>query len=313
MSDPGLGTVLVADPRPETLAQLRAILTAAQYSVQVAPTPQEALDLFYSQSPHCVIVRHEMTGPGGRPLLDEFKSDNVYGHLPALVLVLREEVDAGIDWHHAPADDYIIEPLTAEEVVSRIRLSLARAQRDVNANPLTGLPGNLTISREAERRLIAGQPFCFAYLDIDHFKAFNDRYGFSRGDEVLRMTARVIVNSVRALGSRETYVGHVGGDDFVFVTPSDLIKQACKRITADFDLIVRNFYDREDLDRGAIESINRRGQPQTFPLLSVSIGVVDTSVTPIQHMAEMFQRVTEVKSFTKQLPGSNFIIDRRGQ
>jgi PleD family two-component response regulator len=304
-------TILIADSRRETLGRLEACLQHAGFDLTLVETAEAAQQAFYAARPKCLVLNHDMRGASGVSLLREIKSDNVYGHLPCIAIVTQEALQAVDDWSVMPADDYLLEPLNDIEIVSRTKLCLARAQRDVNANPLTGLPGNLTITREAERRLSQGEPFGFAYLDVDNFKAYNDKYGFSRGDEVLRMTSRVTVNALRHLDDPDYYVGHIGGDDFVFVTPCALLPVACAEITANFDLIVPDFYDDDDRERGSIQSVDRQGAPHRYPLMSVSIGAVDTSVTAIRHMAEMFSRVTEVKSFTKRLPGSNFIIDRR--
>lgn len=303
--------VLVVNGDASECARIETVLRGAGFGVKTATTAKGALDEFYAEPPRAVLVKHGITVEGGRLLVDEIKADNVYGHLPVILLLAREQLQQGIDWARLPADEYVVEPFADAELVARVRICLARAQRDINANPLTGLPGNLTVTREAERRLAGNEEFAFAYLDLDGFKAFNDRYGFSRGDEVLRMTARVVVNAVRSLGSESTYVGHIGGDDYVFITPSDLIAQACERVIRDFDLVIGDFYDEEDQRRGAIQSHDRQGNLQTFPITSCSIGVVDTRATRVSHIAELFERVSEVKTFTKRLPGSNYIIDRR--
>ncbi|MBX7258616.1 MAG: diguanylate cyclase [Candidatus Hydrogenedentes bacterium] len=311
MSERPTSLVLLADNREDSGAKTTAMLTAAGFTANFVNDGQKALDAFFAQPPQCLVIRHGLSARGARSLLDAIKADNVYGHLPVVVIVSPEQIEVGIDWHHNPADDYVVEPFTGAELISRIRMCWARAQRDVNANPLTGLPGNLTISREAERRLKNGTPFAFGYLDIDGFKAFNDRYGFGRGDEAIRMTARILVNTIRSLESQETYVGHVGGDDFVFITPPHLMAQACERIIAAFELVATDFYDEEDRVRGYIQSVDRQGNPQQYSLMSCSIGAVDTISTQVSHIAELFSRVAEVKTFAKRLPGSNYIIDRR--
>ena len=311
MSNRSIRLLLVLDAKPEEQARIAAALTAAGFDVIAAPGCREALDGFYAEPPQCVVLEHGLRGEDGRSLLDAIKSDNIYGHLPAVLMVSAEDLERGLDWFRVPADEYVTVPFSDAELVSRVRMCLARGQRDVNANPLTGLPGNLTITREAERRLASGEPFAFAYVDLDRFKAYNDRYGFSRGDEMLRMTARVIANAMRSLDPERTYVGHVGGDDFVFITPPELITRACERIVRDFDLVTPDFYDEEDRKKGEIHSVDRQGNPHVFPFIAVSIGVVDTGLTQVDHVAALFERVTEVKALTKKLPGSNFVIDRR--
>lgn len=304
-------TVLIVSYNASDLPRVRGVLESAGVEVATATTRDAAFETVYASPPHCLILDGNDPSAGPCSLLEALKSDNLYGHLPTILLVTQEDLAKGIDWSQIPADDYMVKPFDDTELLSRIRISMARAQRDINANPLTGLPGNLTIMREAEKRLEKSEPFAMAYLDIDNFKPFNDKYGFARGDEVLRMTARIIVNTVRTLDSHDTYVGHIGGDDFVFMTPCHLMSRTCRHIIDDFDRIVPNFYDEEDRLAGAIQSVDRRGNPQTFPLVSVSIAVVDTSTVEINHLADLSARTAEVKHFTKQLSGSNYLVDRR--
>jgi diguanylate cyclase (GGDEF)-like protein len=311
ITKPAGPTILIVATRSEEIDRAAAILEKAGFLVASADNAASALEWIYAQPPQCLLIEHEGPLIMRNPLLAELKSDNVYGHLPAVLMLSREDLGKGVDWIENPADDYLIRPFTDGELTTRINLCIARAHRDVNANPLSGLPGNIPIMREAERRIAAGQPFAMGYLDIDNFKPFNDKYGFSRGDEVLRMTTRLLVNAIRMIDSNETYVGHIGGDDFVFMTPPALVTKTCKQIVADFDAIVPSFYDEEDRRSGFIQSVDRKGAVQTFPLMTVSIGVVDTSSVRVTHVADLSARAAEVKHFTKQLSGSNFIIDRR--
>jgi len=311
MTGPERKVILIADPRPEARQSLAAILEREGYVVTIAQSAEDTESTFYADPPHCMVIRLSMTSDESRNLLKELKGDNVYGHLPAIVALTREELAAGIDWLAVPADDFVVEPVDGEDLLARIELCWSRAQRDVNANPLTGLPGNLTIGREAERRLGAGENFAFAYMDLDGFKAFNDSYGFARGDEILRMTARVLVNTLRSLDQEKTYVGHVGGDDFVFISPSGLIGKACEHVIASFDSIIPDFYDDADREQGGIESCDRRGNPKWWPLVTCSIGAVDTAISKVEHIAELFGRVSEVKNVAKKLQGSRYVVDRR--
>lgn len=311
MTTPSRRVVLIADAKPETRAPVVDVLKAAGYEVTLTSSAQEAQRAFYADPPHCMIVPYSMTSDAGDNLLKELKSDNVYGHLPAIVTLTKEEIASGIDWLTVPADDFVLDPINGDALLARIHLCWSRALRDVNANPLTGLPGNLVISREAERRLGAGEAFAFAYMDLDGFKSFNDGYGFARGDEILRMTARVLVNTVRSVDRHRTHVGHVGGDDFVFMTPSGLMAKTCERVIAAFDSIIPDFYDDKDRKRGGIDSTDRQGNPKWCPMVTCTIGAVDTTVSHVKHIADLFGRVTEVKNVAKKLPGSRFVMDRR--
>lgn len=311
MLSEGKSRILVVGHSAEGCAPLVDALDAAGFKASAAYTGTAILSSIYADPPQCVVVPHGLCASGNSgPLLLQLKGDAVYGHLPVILTLTQEEAEAA-DWSRLPADDYVVTPFSSGELVSRVRLCLARTQRDVNANPLTGLPGNISILREAERRLAAGQHFAMAYADLDYFKAFNDKYGFARGDEILRMTARIIVNAIAGLGSAETYVGHVGGDDFIFATPPALMVRACEEITRNFDLIVPNFYDDDDRAAGGIHSVDRQGSAAVFPLMGISLAVVDTSISAIQHLADISARAAQVKKFAKAVPGSNYVIDRR--
>jgi diguanylate cyclase (GGDEF)-like protein len=192
-----------------------------------------------------------------------------------------------------------------------VELSLFREQRIVEINPLTRLPGNITITKEIQRRLDAAELFAVAYADIDNFKPFNDKYGFSRGDEVLKMVGRVILNIVKEVQPHGSFVGHVGGDDFVFITEPDNVETAATRINDYFDQLVPTFYDPEDRAIGEIVSVDREGKERRFPLMTNSIGIAHTRNRTFAHYSEITQIAAEMKHFSKSTPGSVYKIDRR--
>jgi len=173
------------------------------------------------------------------------------------------------------------------------------------------LPGNVRIEEEIEDRVQSGATFGILYVDLDHFKAYNDHYGFMRGDEVIQSTARLVEEVVRETATESSFVGHVGGDDFVVVCGADEAEPLADTIIEHFDRSAPDHYDREDVERGHIEVVNRRGETQEFPFLSVSIGIATTARRRFGHFAEAVAIATEMKSFTKATPGSSWAMDRR--
>jgi len=302
--------ILLVEEKPGDFGDVSAWLEAEGRRVITIASGAGTPAAIHESPPSCLVMPWDLRLRDGASLLNELKCDNVYGHLPVIVTIDPEEL-AVLDWRKVPADDYLLRPLRQPNTLARIQLCEARALRDLHANPLTGLPGNLPIMREAERRLERGEPFAVAYLDIDHFKSFNDKYGFSRGDEVLRMTARLLVNAVKSAGHPDAYAGHVGGDDFIFMAPCSLVEGICKTVIDTFDLVVPNFYDEEDRQRGAILSVDRQNMPQSYPLMGCSIAVVDSGTADIRHVGDISSRAAEVKKYAKTFPGSNYIIDRR--
>ncbi len=291
----------------ETMA---AAVEEAGFRAVACASTDELMQIFQREQPQCLVMAHDPNGPDSAALLHALKTDTIYGHVPVM-LILPYPPPADLDWTALPADDYLVQPVDPQELTLRIKLSLARNHRDVNANPLTGLPGNLTIMKEAEHRLSAGIPFALGYFDLDNFKAYNDIYGFSRGDEVLRMTARLLVNTVRSFGCPDMYVGQIGGDDFIFMTPPDHIGGVCESIVRNFDQIVLSFYDDADRKRGYLTAPNRQGDIETYSLMNCSIGVVVTDGESIKHIADLSTRAAQVKSRAKRQKGSTYFVDRR--
>ena len=180
-------------------------------------------------------------------------------------------------------------------------------------SPLTGLPGNARIQQELQRRIDAGEAFALLYADLDNFKAYNDHYGFLRGDEALRSVGRIVQDVAVEIGGTSVFVGHLGGDDFVLVSPIELAEALCTRIIASLDSEIPLLYDEGDRGRGHIEVQNRQGRIEQFPPLSISIGVATSDRRRFSHPGEAVTVATELKEYVKRAPGSGFAFDRRGR
>jgi GGDEF domain-containing protein len=245
-------------------------------------------------------------------LARNLKHDAFLGRLPLIVFVRDTRLN-DIDWGALGVDDFITIPYRPEDVVHRVRLCLSRLTRSLDANPLTRLPGNTTILFETTARIQSGQPFALAYVDIDNFKSFNDRYGYGRGDEVLIVACRILTTVVGELAGAEGFVGHVGGDDFVFMSRPDSIDAICQTVIKRFDLVIPDFYDRDDRLQGFIDSVDRRGNKEQFPMMSLSIAVVTNERAPIAHPGDVSKIASELKKRAKALKGSVYVKDQRGQ
>jgi diguanylate cyclase (GGDEF)-like protein len=209
------------------------------------------------------------------------------------------------------ADDYIVKPFDTPELLARIRGVLRRAKEMRAQSPLTGLPGNVRIEEEIDGLVERDQAFALLYADLDHFKAYNDHYGFMRGDQAIQATASLMEEVAREITDGDAFIGHVGGDDFVLIVPPEKATDTAEAIVARFDQEVPALYDPDDRDRGYVEVANRRGELQRFPLLSISIGVASTEKRSYAHYAEAVAIATEMKAYTKATAGSSWAIDRR--
>lgn len=197
--------------------------------------------------------------------------------------------------------------------VGRVRDLLKRiTELEINnaryANPLTLLPGNVPINRETERLLRHGQPFHVAYFDINHFKPFNDSYGYSQGDLVIRLLGELIS---RFAGHGGNFIGHIGGDDFVVLFQSSDWQRTCERILDAFDEGIRRFYSAEELTRGGFEATDRTGAVRLFPLLGLAIGVVSPDCARCQSYNQVAELASDAKKQAKAQPGSALFISRR--
>jgi len=181
----------------------------------------------------------------------------------------------------------------------------------LDANPLTKLPGNLAIEKELLTRLNEQENFSFCLIDLDNFKAFNDRYSFARGSELIKWLGEELKGILKAAGSEEDFLGHIGGDDFVFICAPERTEALCNMIIDKFDKGVPKFYDPEDLERGYIVSLDREDKPAIFPILTISIAVVNTDRTVVREPREVAEKVAELKQYAKTFPRSIFVVDRR--
>ncbi len=270
-----------------------------------------ALEQVFNAPPDLLLVDDDLPQLSGPTLVNMVKSENVYRQLPVILCLTEEKPLEKMDFHAVEMDDFFVYPISPLEARSRLSLTLHRASRELDANPLTKLPGNTSIIQRIQDLIERKEPFALAYVDLDHFKSFNDKYGFSRGDEVLMMTARVIVNTIRSFAGKLTFVGHVGGDDFVFILPPETVESACQRIVESFDGIVPHFYDQDDQERGYILSTDRKGAMQQFSMMSVSIAVVFNTDGRLKHFGEASQIAMNLKKKAKSIPGSSYVLDRR--
>lgn len=284
-------------------------------------TMDQGLEYVKDSNPDAVIV--DITCKNDVTLINHLKNDPIMRHLPVIGIVDKDFQffnpgdDAQISllpqakwsWKDVLLDDYVNRASIADDLALRMGLCLERTERTVEINPLTRLPGNITITRQIQSRLDIQEDFALAYIDLDHFKPYNDRYGFARGDEMLKMTGRLILNTVKQQQAENSFVGHIGGDDFIFITIKNNVIMTAEKIIGFFERIVTTFYDEEDRARGFIESVDRTGDKKTFNFVSLSIGVIYN--TGHTHYGEMAAAASELKKLAKTVSGSSIKIERR--
>ena len=299
--------ILITDDDPTIRLLLAETLAAAGYRTDEASDGVEAIEKIKKKTPDLVLLDVEMPRMTGWEVVKQLKADPLLQHVPVLMLTSLSQVQSKIQGLDLGADDYLIKPFHIGELLARIRGALKRTRLELEANPLSRLPGNISIEREIVGRIQSGAKFAVLYADLNNFKAFNDRYGFLKGDRVIQEMARILL-AARGPGD---FVGHVGGDDFILVTTLERAKPIAEKVIADFDAAAPSHYEPEDRTRGYIEMADRQGTMTRFPMVGVAIGGVSNSHRPLTSLGQISALGAEMKKFAKKQSKSAYAFDRR--
>jgi len=249
--------------------------------------------------------------PEREALLRRLKGDAYTAIVPVTILAGEHDAARVARWYEAGADEVLTPLFAPGEQRARLGALMARTERNVGVHPSTRLPGTIEIEREFRRRIEAAAPFAVCYADLDHFKEFNDRYSYYDGDRVIFVLSRILHDVVRGVVGPDGFVGHIGGDDFIFVVPAAAHAEICAEILHVFDTLVPLQYSEQDRRAGYFFGKDRRGQLHRVPLMTLSIGVVTNAHRSFTHPAQISELATEMKSYAKTLPGSVYVVDRR--
>jgi len=304
--------LLLIDDEAQFRFMTKLGLEANGFSVLEANDGNEGLKILKSESPDLVLLDLNMPDPDGHKVCDIIKSDESYSHVPVIILTTSEDLSDKLRRLEGGADDYITKTTDPKERAARIRAVIRRNLQNLDSNPLTHLPGNNKIQEMITKRMHSGGTFAVAYVDLDNFKAYNDKYGFQKGDEVILFTAQIVRESVNTQGESKDFVGHIGGDDFVIISIPQVIQKIGDEIINLMDNKIGRFYDQEDKANGFIITKDRQGVTQKFPLISISIAVVNNLRHTFTNIGEIVKIVTELKKYAKQKEGSCIVIDKRG-
>lgn len=302
--------ILTIDDDPDILDVLELTLSE-NYDVICASNGKEGLEKVRMNNPDLIITDYNMPVMNGPDFCKELRKDILFRHVPVIMLTGKGEVRDMVAGIESGADDYLIKPFEPDTLLARIKMILRRTIMSLDANPLTRLPGNTSIMEELQQRISAGKPFAVGYADLDKFKIYNDKYGFEKGDEVIRATARIIVEASNQLDGKNTFVGHIGGDDFVFVCDDNIADGISQKIIDEFDKVTPSFYNETDKAAGYIVGKDRQGNETRAGLVSISIGIVSNVTNKITHVAQVGEIGAELKKFAKAVEKSNFVRDQR--
>jgi diguanylate cyclase (GGDEF)-like protein len=304
------GRVLVAEDDAPTRAMIDLALHDAGYDCVLAADGRAALEQARATRPDLVLLDVGMPVMTGDEVHRELRRDPRTRYIPVVFVTAKRTTAEMAARLRNGADDFVAKPFDIDELVARIASALRRAAELRSLNPLSGLPGNVTISHEIEARLAHGTDAACLYVDVDHFKDFNDRHGFTRGDRVIAHLADLLSQTVGQV-SDDAFTGHIGGDDFVVLAPGPRAEELAKEIIRRFDASIPALYDAEDRARGWVEAADRRGRTRRVPFVAVSIGIVPLTPKRFTSATEVARAAAEMKEVAKRRSGSGYAIDRR--
>jgi diguanylate cyclase (GGDEF)-like protein len=305
--------ILVAEDEPHLREVLRLQLESAGYLVLEACDGQQALEIATEQLPDLVLLDVMMPRLDGYTTCRRLRASFATRHIPIILLTAKTAERDKLEGLEGGANDYVTKPWQPKELMLRIHNVLQWSRQQRSASPLTGLPGNLSINDEINRRLASGEPFAMLQIDIDFFKAFNDHYGYARGDQAIQALARILVTASAGHGGDANFLGHIGGDDFVVLTSAEQGESLAEELIAEFNRTIEGLYDPADRERGHVEVRNRLHQIERFPLMSLTIALVSTDRMPVSHLAQLIDIAQELKEHGKGIPGSVLVGERRRQ
>jgi diguanylate cyclase (GGDEF)-like protein len=291
---------------------VREFAEAAGYPVVEVRNAQEIPVRVSRVYPAALVVDASGDADGALELCRHMKHEAFTSVVPVIMYLespgRRDEVvSAALE---AGADEVLNGDLDGREFWLRLKLAVARAERDVSVHPTTLLPGTVQIQRDIAERLRSGEKFAVCYADLDHFKEFNDRYGYVHGDRVILILSRILREVVRAY-SPAAFVGHIGGDDFIFNAPLADFRTCCEEVISVFNELIPLQYSADDQVKGFFTGKDRRGEVYQVPLMTLSIGVVTNENRSFVHTAQISELATEMKAYAKTFVGSIYVVDRR--
>jgi diguanylate cyclase (GGDEF)-like protein len=303
--------VLVIDDDPDVLGYVSRSLESEGFEVRGAATGRAGLDAAVAAPPDVVLLDLSLPDTDGYGVLQALQSGAATSHVPVVLLTVASSVEELVRGLDAGADDYVTKPFAIEELIARVGSVLRRSKSLRELSPLTGLPGNFRIAEVLQSRIVAGGPLAVIHADLDNFKAFNDHYGFMRGDNVIKFTANTLIDAAMYVDDPTAFVGHVGGDDFIVVMGPERAEAFCKEVIQRFDDGILDFYDPQDAMRGSVEVIDRRGERHAFPIVSISLGVATNLRRSFASEWEASAVASEMKEHAKSETGSSYRVDRR--
>lgn len=275
-------------------------------------TKPEDIEKIKRISPDVIVIDIQSARREQLAMCRYLKDNFATAFTPVITLINKRQLRAQLLSLKQGVDDYLIKPPDPLDLRIRIEMATRRAQHSIYASSLTGLPGAKILEDVLEEKFKKGTPFSFAYLDIDNFKSFNDVYGYRKGDGVILHTTYLLISAVKTFGNPDDFIGHIGGDDFVFISTMDKYRSICDNFIKSFDRVTPFHYSPVDRNQGFVINRDRSRKITNTPLMTVSIAVINREYTSnITNMIQLNEKVVEIKRYLKTIQASKFMADRR--
>lgn len=302
--------IYVIDEQNDLTEQLSNIFRN-EYNYRFKRLGLENLEIALKNIPSLIIINEDFIQGDIMDVCKTIRENDDNRITPIIVISSNYNHEHRVEILKTSVMYFIKNPIDEEYLYYTIINVIRLLDMNRTVSPLTGLPGNVQIHAEMKKRLFNKEKFVMLYIDLDNFKAYNDVYGFIKGDEVIKFTARVIQKNVHEIDEKNGFIGHIGGDDFIAIISNDRYEELCQNIIVDFDYNVLDFFTQEDIEKGYVEVENRKGILEQFPLTSISIGVVEVDVGRFKNILEIGEVGAQVKHLSKSIAGSTYVVDKR--
>ena len=301
--------IYIINDNIENANNIKELFKKEDFKIKSVKTEQ--IDIALKNIPALIIIEEDFVDRDIIELCKKIRSNEDNGITPIIIISSNENKEHRLKILESEVEYYIKKPLDTDYFYYTVKNLMRLLYINRRVSPLTGLPGNVQIQAELKKRVLNTEEFAVLYADLDNFKEYNDVYGFLKGDEIIKFTAKILVKNIHDLEDNNSFVGHIGGDDFVAIVSKTNYEKVCQNIIAEFDRCVEEYFTKEDLEKGYLEVENRKGVLEQFPLTSISIGVVEADKGRFNNILEIGEVGAQVKHIAKTIIGSSYAIDRR--
>lgn len=303
--------IYIIDDTTKTIDKIKEIFKEEENEYKFSNITTSEIEIALRNIPSLIIINEDNVTKDIIELCNMIRANEDNSITPIIVESSNPTKEHIFEVMKTSVEYYVLKPVDDQYLYYIVKNLMRLMYVNRRVSPLTGLPGNVQIHAEMKKRVLNREEFAVLYFDLDNFKAYNDVYGFLKGDEIIKFTARTIVRNIHNLKDNDSFVGHIGGDDFVAIVSKTNYEVVCQNIIAEFDQEVLQYYTKEDAEKGYIEVINRRGILEEFPLTSISIGVVEVDPGRFNNILEIGEVGAQVKHNAKTVMGSTYVINRR--